>query len=237
MFGRYNIAGFITEIEHGSSTLEKQASAYSYSGDKPADICIKVPDLFFEKQQKSNPHLSDDELYYIWTGFDFYRQILRFDAFVIHSSCVMYDGYAYMFSADCGTGKSTHTSFWQKAFGEDKAKIINDDKPLVIRREGVFYAAGTPWSGKSDKNTNITAPIAAIALLERAPNNIITPISQLEAFKALFKQTYRPNNADDLDRLLALFNDFVLNVGLFRLGCNMSCEAAEVSYAAMRPRK
>ncbi len=237
MLRRYKIAGFVTDIDYSSAILERQSAAYAYTGSEPADIYINVPTDFMEYQIKKNPHLSVDELYYIWTGFDFYRQAIHLGAFMMHSSCVVYENHAYMFSASCGTGKSTHASFWQKNFGEDKALILNDDKPLILKKDGVFHAAGTPWSGKSDKNYNAIVPIAGIAVIERAPQNSIEPITPIDAFKDLYAQTYRPNSADEIDILLKLFNDFLASVGLFRLHCNMSREAAQTSYEAMRPKK
>ncbi|MBE6687757.1 MAG: hypothetical protein E7588_00600 [Ruminococcaceae bacterium] len=237
MQGRYNIAGLITEIDFISETLAKQSAAYAYSGGRPTDIYIKVPDQVMDYHLERNPHLTRGELDYILTGFDFSRQVINYNAFVMHSSCVMYDNEAFLFSADCGTGKSTHASFWQKNFGEDNALILNDDKPLIIKKNGVFHAAGTPWSGKSDKNLNFSAPIAGIALLERAVQNSVVKISAIEAFKELFRQTFRPNNAEDIDKVLAIFNDFLASTGLFRLHCNMSCEAAQTAYEAMRTKR
>ncbi|MBQ9920908.1 MAG: hypothetical protein IJO52_01880 [Clostridia bacterium] len=235
MYRRYNIAGLITDIEYFSPTLEKQSAAYKYDGDEQCHVKIKVPEKFMESQIKNNPQLSPDELEYIWTGYDFSRQIIKHGAFVMHSSAVAYEGYAYMFSADCGTGKSTHTSFWQKNFGEDKAVILNDDKPIIIKKDGIFCASGTPWSGKTDKNTNICIPIAGISVLERGEKNSISSITPIEAFRILYSQTYHPSKAEETDILLSLFNDFLANVRAFRLKCNMSCEAAQTSYNAMKP--
>lgn len=237
MFKRFKIAEFVTDIDCSSKILDRQIVPYAYDDNEPADIRIKLPDGFIEYQAEKNPHLTLDDLNYIWTGFDFYRQAIHHGAFMIHSSCVVYDNYAYMFSANCGTGKSTHTSFWQKNFGEDKAVILNDDKPLILKKDGIFHAAGTPWSGKSDKNFNAVVPIAGLAILERAEQNSIERITPIDAFKELYAQTYRPTTADEVDKLLTLFNDFLANVGLFRLHCNMSCEAAQTSYEAMRPKK
>lgn len=236
MFKRYNIADIIVEVDSSGKTFQKQSADYLYDGDRPTDIKIKVPDDIIQQQQKSNPHLSTDDIDYILTGFDFYRKVLDFGAFFMHSSAVAYNGHAYLFSANCGTGKSTHTSFWQKNFGQDKALIINDDKPLIIKKNGIYYAAGTPWSGKSDKNLNLCFPIAGIAIIERDLTNSIESISPIDAFKELYNQTYRPYQQQQIDKLLVMFNDFLSNVNFFRLKCNMSCQAAQVAYNAMCPK-
>ena len=237
MFKRYKIADIIADIDCSSKIFENQSKAYEYSdADISCDMQIKVPEDFLQRQMQLNPHLTADELEYMWSGFDFYRKALRFNAFMMHSSAVMYEGYAYLFSANCGTGKSTHASFWQKNFGEDKAVIINDDKPLIVQKNGVFHACGTPWSGKSDKNVNVCVPIAGIAIIERAAENSIEPISPIEAFKELYNQTHRPDNVKAVDLLIGMFNEFLTSTRLFKLHCNMSCEAAQTAYNAMRPQ-
>ena len=50
---------------------------------------------------------------------------------MLHSSAVVADGKAYLFTADSGTGKSTHTQLWPRMFG-DRAYILNDDKPALL---------------------------------------------------------------------------------------------------------
>ena len=71
---------------------------------------------------------------------------------LLHSSCVVYEDKAYLFSAPCGTGKSTHTQIWLKRF--PGAYILNDDKPAIRIMEDGVYAFGTPFSGKTDLNVN-----------------------------------------------------------------------------------
>lgn len=42
---------------------------------------------------------------------------LKSDVLLLHGSAVAVDGGAYLFTAPCGTGKSTHTRLWRDAFG------------------------------------------------------------------------------------------------------------------------
>ena len=60
------------------------------------------------------------------------------DVLMLHGSTVAVDGEAYLFTAPCGTGKSTHTRSWMTLFG-DRAIMVNDDKPfLTISSSGVM---------------------------------------------------------------------------------------------------
>ena len=68
------------------------------------------------------------------------------DTLMLHGSTVAVDEQAYLFTAPCGTGKSTHTRLWRELLGV-RAVMFNDDKPfLIISIEGVI-ACGSPWSG------------------------------------------------------------------------------------------
>ena len=88
------------------------------------------------------------------------------DVLMTHGSTVAVDGKAYLFTAKCGTGKSTHTRLWRQVF-ESRAAMVNDDKPFLKITEAGVLACGSPWSGKHGLDTNITVPLQGICILER----------------------------------------------------------------------
>ena len=109
---------------------------------------------------------------------------------MLHSSAVVVDGYAYLFSADSGVGKSTHTDLWLKLLGE-KAFIVNDDKPAIRNIDGEWFVYGTPWCGKNNTNKNAKIKLGAIVFLERSEDNWIEQEEIKEAIPKFFKQTIR----------------------------------------------
>lgn len=166
------------------------------------------------------------------TAANFYRQLLDFEGMMLHSSTVVVDGFAYCFTADSGTGKSTHTGLWLQEFGE-RAYILNDDKPALRREDGVWYAYGTPWSGKHDISVDERVPLGGIACLSRAAENTIRPFSGTAAIGAIFKQLNRPRSPEYRMKLLELLDKLIREVPVWQLCCNMEPEAARVAYAAM----
>ena len=52
-------------------------------------------------------------------------QLLERDTLLLHGSTVAVDGQAYLFTAPCHTGKSTHTRLWRKLFGDRAEEIVN----------------------------------------------------------------------------------------------------------------
>ena len=154
------------------------------------------------------------------------------DVLLCHGSTVAVDGRAYLFTAKCGTGKSTHTRLWREVFG-CRATMINDDKPfLTIREEGVLIS-GSPWSGKHGLDTNITVPLRGICILTRGKENRIRPMAPEEALTMLRKQSYRPLDAGKEDRFLQLTEILATTVPLWYLECTKDPEAAEISHSAM----
>ena len=159
----YKIAGCIVEYEPIYPLLKNQMEAYRIDEQK-IDMKLTITKEFCEIKQQENPHLTLEQCEYIYAGSQFYNKLINLGGFLLHASAVVIDNKAYLFSADSGTGKSTHTKLWQKCFG-DKALIINDDKPAIKIENGICYAYGTPFSGKTDENLNMKFPLQAICLL------------------------------------------------------------------------
>lgn len=223
----YKIAGLTVKMDSFGRT-ERQAAPYRCL-PQPADIQIHSD---WQSLQSRQPHLSAEDCEYLSTGGSFYRQLLTFDGMLLHASAVVVDGWAYLFSAPCGTGKSTHTKLWQKVFGP-RATILNDDKPALRLEDGQWYAYGTPWSGKHDISTNLRAPVAGICFLRRAQENTIAPYTGAQAVFALLEQTARPPAAQLRQQLMILADKLLTQVPVWQMGCNMDPQAAQVSYAAM----
>ena len=141
-------------------------------------------------------------------------------------------GEGNLFTAKSGTGKSTHTRLWRELFGE-RAVMINDDKPLIRIAENGVTIFGTPWDGKHRLSTNCAVPLKAICVLERAEQNTIRRMHSSEAYPILLQQIYRPDDSTAMMKTLSLAGRLSQTVDLWKLGCNMEIEAAEVSYQAM----
>jgi hypothetical protein len=151
---------------------------------------------------------------------------------MLHSSCVVVDGKAYLFTAPSGTGKSTHTELWLKQFGE-RAYILNDDKPALRMENGIWYAFGTPWSGKYDISRNERVPVAGIAVLSRSVENSIVRYSGFPAITAILDQMIRPAGEEYRTKILEILDGLMTDIPVWKLNCNMNPDAALVAYRAM----
>lgn len=151
---------------------------------------------------------------------------------LLHGSTVAVDGEAYMFTAPCGTGKSTHTRLWRQVFGE-KVVMINDDKAFLSFSDGTVYACGSPWSGKHGLDTNIQLPLKGICVIGRGADNRIARIGGEDVLPLLRVQLLGYTVPEDIAMANALLEQLVNCVPVWDLVCNMEPEAAMVSYRAM----
>lgn len=232
---RYNIADLIVDISFKGELLESRSEKYKTEnilGD--ADICIDIDPKLIEKRAKGSS-IGYDGYEYLMTGSKFYRELLKFDGFMLHASAVVLDGKAYLFSAPSGTGKSTHTALWEKYFNGSDVYVINDDKPAIkLEADGEFYVYGTPWSGKSDKNANKKAKLQGICFIERSEENFIEKINPLDALQKLVWQTIRPSDTESLDKLITLNDMLLKKVSVYKMGCRIDTEAVELAYSTMK---
>ncbi|MGN0181966.1 MAG: hypothetical protein ACI4DP_06100 [Candidatus Ornithomonoglobus sp.] len=228
---RYNIAGIIVDMNVRYPRLRNQSRAYEYHGDRETNVQIRLDDEFYQQRLIENPHLDYEMIEYIWMGSEFYNALVHFNGMLLHSSCVVYNGEAYLFSAPCGTGKSTHTQIWLKRF--PGAYILNDDKPAIRLTDKGVYAFGTPFSGKTSQNVNAYAPIKGICVIGRDTTNHIEPIESDDALFNIMNQTVRPVGEEEMGKMLTTLDTVLKQVPVYRLYCNMELEAAEVSYNGM----
>ena len=229
----YKIADLLLSVENAGKTLYRLMEPYKTNEKSEAqktDITMCINRAEMMKSKVAYSHLSNDEWEYIQTGHAFACKLLDFDGFCLHSSAIVYDGRAYLFSGPSGRGKSTHTNLWQQFYGQDKAVIINDDKPALRMINDVFYTYGTPWSGKDTINTNICVPLEAIVFLEQASENNIRCLESQEAVKLIIHQSMRQNNdINKMNKLLTLIDCLLQTIPIYQMKCNISLEAVEIA--------
>ncbi|MBE7020286.1 MAG: hypothetical protein E7411_02485 [Ruminococcaceae bacterium] len=145
---------------------------------------------------------------------------------MIHSSSLSYKESGVIFSADSGTGKSTHTRLWKKVF--EGVEIINDDMPVIRLFDDVWYLCGSPWSGKTEININKKVPLKGIVFLERGKENEIDRMYAPESVLKLMKQTLIPPGKALTSAAMANISKLLETVPAYRLKCTISEEAPKV---------
>lgn len=226
---RYKIADLITEVP-AAGGMASRCKDYLTSQNTEPDIVIHA-DLYDAEKWKP---LAEDRAIYMESGFQFYRQLLRFNGIMLHASAIEMDGWAYLFSGPSGVGKSTHTALWLDAFGQ-KASVINDDKPAIRFVDSYWFVYGTPWSGKNGINRNSKARLAGICFLKQGTSNRITQLTAKKAVPYFISQTtHKKLSAENMEQMLNCVEKLVKEIPFYELECLPNIEAVQLSYETMR---
>ena len=151
----------------------------------------------------------------------------------MHSSVTVNSGRAYMFLAESGTGKSTHSRMWLENI--PGSELLNDDNPIVrVADDGTVTVYGSPWSGKTPCYRNASAPLGAMVQIRRSPTNAATPLFVPEAYALISSSSsgFRgiASMADGLHETIAAI---ALNYPCFVLDCRPDAQAAQVCHKAV----
>ena len=211
--------------------IERQCRDYICEGDAAA-FSVSVSDEEILEEQKFGDFSAD-----YCESICIYRHICEilpsYGIFLMHSSVIEVDGYAYAFTAKSGVGKSTHTALWLK--NVPNARVLNGDKPLYrVEDDGSLTVFGTPWNGKENWGENISAKLAAVCFIERGLENSIRRATEEDAVSRLMHQLYLRGSRESVTKQLLLMDSLVRGVPYYVLACNISDEAALLAWNTMR---
>ncbi len=242
MKANYQMAEHVFEVDSACPLVHALCADYRTEESGEVSIKISPEDLAREQRQADlqqklegeQPTLfSPEELELMAVHRKICEELPRFDTMMFHGSAIAVDGEAYLFAAVSGTGKSTHTRLWREKFGE-RAFMVNDDKPFLRIQNGAVTVFGSPWDGKHRLSRNTSVPLKALCLLERNKENRIERVGARECYPLFLQQVYRPFDPAAMAKTLSLLDTLLETAPLYRLGCNMEPEAANVSYEAMK---
>ena len=144
--------------------------------------------------------------------------LTRLETFSLHSSLVRRaEGDAILFTAPSGTGKSTQAELWEQYAGAD---VLNGDRSMLRRVDGVWTAFGSPFAGSSSIFRNESAPVRALVVLRQAPENTIRRLSLAEAFRAIYSESVLPRwHTEAHQRVISLVTEIVSETPVYLLAC------------------
>ena len=225
------LAGLCVGIDNRFDYIEKFAE--DYLTDAIPDFTVSVSDDELAKEATmTEVSFSDGYLESIVAYRKIAERLPEYDAVVFHGAILATGGRAYAFTARSGVGKTTHTRLWISTLGAD-VHYLNGDKPIIRMIDGVPYAFGTPWRGKEGYGVNESAPLSAIALLERGVTNSAVTVEPKDGAMRLMSQIYIPRTPRAAALTMRVANSIANSVRFVELKCNMDPEAAIVASRAM----
>lgn len=231
------IAGLTVKVSANYPLPAKLCRDYICEPSEDPDITVSYTlEQLNSELEKADEPVSPEYNEFLCIYRSIAEQLPRFGAFVFHGAAISYKDRGYLFTAQSGTGKSTHIRLWREHIGK-AVDIINGDKPIIrIAEDGVFVCS-TPWAGKEGWQKNRTLPLGAVVFLGRSKTPYITKKTPALSIPQIMNQVYMPKNADSLACTLELIDKLLTSVPLFELGCDISESSVKVAFEAVTGEK
>lgn len=133
---------------------------------------------------------------------------------LIHSSCVMDKGRAYLFAGHSGAGKSTAAKLSMPR------NLLSDEATVVKITPDKVTIFNSPFRSELDRTTGAeeNSPLAGIYLLNQAVDNHIVPLSKSSGFLHLMdKVFYWSHSPEEIRDILQLLQQLVNSVSICEL--------------------
>jgi hypothetical protein len=128
--------------------------------------------------QSANPYSIDSVLRIVHT-----LMLAPEGGFLLHASSGVRNGKAFLFSGVSEAGKTT-----MARLAPPDVALLTDEASYVRKRDGLYFAYGTPFAGElGEPGKNISAPIAAVYLLHKGPDNRIEEIAPAIALRRILR--------------------------------------------------
>ena len=225
---KYRIADVIVSMPQEYAETASWYAPYIYNGEEDADFNLspsqKRIDYLVTNGVDITPAIAENMV----LCTDFNRNLLKFYGSYLHSSALLFDGKVYLFSANSGVGKSTHTKKWLKRF-PDRAEIINDDKPSFRFIDDKCIVYGTPFAGGTSVQQNKSGELGALVFIERSEENSLEKIPPSRSISLLINQSPGRANEQIGERQLELFSMLLTKYPAYLLKCNLDDSVVDVA--------
>ena len=215
------------------------------------DICYTSNGIYFRNYQDLPPYaclqMADNEyicsylpefqhyLHYsdgILNMLGLEQQMLAYSSMMLHASFIRFQGKGILFTAPCGTGKSTQAALWEQFM---EADILNGDRTGIRNIDGRWTGFGLPFAGTSRIYRNEQAPICAIVALSQAPENTISRLRPSQAIAKLLPElSCRRWDADFMTRIFDLSLQLVQDVPVYHLACTPDRDAVTTLFDTLK---
>lgn len=160
-------------------------------------------------RQSANPYSIDSVLRIVHT-----LVLARRNGFLLHAASAIRNGRAFLFAGVSGAGKTTISRL-----APPDVVLLTDEISYVRKGGDGYIAFGTPFAGELAKvGDNVSAPIEALYLLAKGPENRIEKISLGESARSLLANILFFAQEEDFVR--AAFHaafEFVSRIPVLRL--------------------
>lgn len=202
--------------------------------DRPYAIGRIKSDFIEEIQyiKSSSKILNDSQSLFAHIAFE--ELMFRHGAMILHASFVNAKYGGILFTGPSGIGKSTQAELWVKY---RNAELINGDRTILRKRDGVWYAYGSPYAGSSRCYVNKSCEIKAIVVLGKKEGYKLQRLKQSVAFIKVYSETtVNTWNPAYVEGISDMIGDIVEKVPVYMLECLPDIKAVELLSETLEKR-
>ncbi len=122
------------------------------------------------------------------------------EGLLVHAAAVRDGDQAYLFVGRSGAGKTTISTFWAGVEGD--VSVLGDERLVVRREAGEWFAYGTPWPGMGFRCNNERVRISRVFFIRHGSEHEIIEQGPALYFNELFTQVFSSFwNLEALDQI------------------------------------
>lgn len=205
MYSEYLIDNEYIRTFHGTGTKEPYAVLKKIEPGQWELRYLKSYEKYFKSMGKCFGHIALE------------RMLMEQETAILHASFVEYEEKGILFTGPSGIGKSTQAELWKQY---EHSEVLNGDRTILKKKDGIWYAYGSPYAGSSKIYKNKCVPIRAIAVLGKAPVDRCIRLTLGQAFRAIYSQmTLNIWNNHFMECAMNMIQGLAMEVPVFQLEC------------------
>lgn len=195
-------------IGHGDVTVHREPERWSIArGDFEAHWSPRMARGVL--RQSVNPYSLNTALRIIHSLL-----LVERGGFLLHASSAVRNGRAFLFSGVSGAGKTTIARL-----APPDVTLLTDEISYVSPDLRGYQAHGTPFAGDLGRiGENVRAPLSAVYLLAKGPENKVEPVGPAAAARALLENVlFFSRDSELVNSVFEVVCNFVSRVPVHRL--------------------
>ena len=163
----------------------------------------------------------------------FMSLLARAQGAVVHATGVIHGGQGWVFAGTHGAGKSTIAGLLGK---RADCTVLNDDRVVVRRVDGVWRVFGTPWAGTVLKVSPASAPLGGVLFLRHSETTEAIRLEPRRVPAAFLPRCFHPYwDRQALDGLLETTGRLAREVPCYDFPFAPDARAVLATVSAVRP--
>ena len=145
--------------------------------------------IFYLRRARTGPGAWPFFLGYPLEPILFTSLLARAAGALVHATGVIHRGQGWVFAGTHGAGKTTIAGLLER---RADCAVLNDDRVVVRRVDGVWRVFGTPWAGTILKASPASAPLAGILFISHGEATRATRLEPGRAAASFLPRCFHP---------------------------------------------